>query len=66
MSWLAKQLWPYLRPYVATWLCTRALVLPAAQRTILAAQLHVDPSVIDAVQAALEAQAVAELAKYAP
>lgn len=66
MTWLAKLLWPTLKPFVATWLVSRALCLPAAQRTILCAQAGITDAQLTAVQTCLDAYALDQLDKFRP
>jgi seryl-tRNA(Sec) selenium transferase len=63
---IVRWLWRLLLPVLSEWLSSRALRLPQAQRERLARQLHLDPTVIEAVEQALREFVLRELQEWQP
>ncbi len=63
---IVRWLWRLLLPVLSEWLSSRALRLPQAQRERLARQLHLDPTVIEAVEQALREWVLRELREWQP
>jgi len=63
---IVRWLWRLILPVLSEWLASRALRLPQAQRERLARQLHLDPTVIEAVEQALREWVLRELQEWQP
>jgi len=63
---IVRWLWRLILPVLSEWLASRALRLPQVQRERLARQLHLDPTVIEAVEQALREWVLRELQEWQP
>ena len=59
-------LWGLAKPLVETWLTTRALVLPASEKAIIAAKYKIDPNTLQSILNDVGAFAVTQIDNFKP
>lgn len=65
-EWLLKEIWPFVKGVIKSWLDTRALVLPATDVAVLSQKFGVPEVVIEQINQQIIGQANAELDKFKP